>query len=704
MSDLTPVIDAACQSAPSLDRQTIKRLVYNAAPQPQQRRKLLSHLSAVEAFTSGANDVPPPVARLLRSLADAGAPVRPPGCADCGAVVELVYKRASGRVCRSCGTKSYRAVCSTCGRERRIGARNGDGSATCDSCQVMRRTETCVSCGRHRTVVSRLDSGGALCQACYRRPERECDACGLVRPIKSKKTGQSLCDTCYRAPSGRCSRCGQQQPLSVRGIEGVGAVCINCWRPSEQECSDCGRVRPCKISKNDGKPYCGRCAPRRHVACTRCGRERPVQAHTDIGPVCNSCYDHVAAGLCRGCGASTRIYANGRCHRCVLERELETSLPLEKLAPVRSALLTGRSPQAALRWLTNSSGGALLRRIGGGEIELSHEALDDLGLDKRHADYVRQLLVATEVLPDRGEVAERLALWLDGFVKDLPAPHARIIKPFGEWHILRGVRRQDQRGRLTDSGAKWARQRVRCAASLLAWVDAKGTDLATLSQLDLDEWLAEGPTTRYSVRSFLRWAADRGQAPKLSVPLRQTLSGAEHAEDTERWALVETLLNDDDVSLDLRVAGLLVLLYGQHLSRIVRIRLEHVEPGPPTTVALGSTPLQLIEPLDDLLLQLAAQPVGHLAPAVTSPWLYPGGHAGQHITAEQLRKRLEAETGIRARATRNTAMLHLAREIPVPVLADLLGLHFNTAVEWVQLARGDWSTYVANRSTTEYSR
>ena len=48
------------------------------------------------------------------------------------------------------------------------------------------------------------------------------------------------------------------------------------------------------------------------------------------------------------------------------------------------------------------------------------------------------------------------------------------------------------------------------------------------------------------------------------------------------------------------------------------------------------------------------------------------------------------------RPTRQAALLQLAAELPAPVLADLLGLHANTAVEWVRAARGDWSVYAAS--------
>ena len=40
-------------------------------------------------------------------------------------------------------------------------------------------------------------------------------------------------------------------------------------------------------------------------------------------------------------------------------------------------------------------------------------------------------------------------------------------------------------------------------------------------------------------------------------------------------------------------------------------------------------------------------------------------------------------------------MNHLAARLPAAFLADLLGLHHNTAVRWVRGAGADWSTYAA---------
>jgi len=42
----------------------------------------------------------------------------------------------------------------------------------------------------------------------------------------------------------------------------------------------------------------------------------------------------------------------------------------------------------------------------------------------------------------------------------------------------------------------------------------------------------------------------------------------------------------------------------------------------------------------------------------------------------------------------------LAGDLPVPVLADVLGLSIATAEKWSTLAKRDWAAYVAERVTT----
>ncbi|MFC5804275.1 hypothetical protein [Streptomyces formicae] len=54
--------------------------------------------------------------------------------------------------------------------------------------------------------------------------------------------------------------------------------------------------------------------------------------------------------------------------------------------------------------------------------------------------------------------------------------------------------------------------------------------------------------------------------------------------------------------------------------------------------------------------------------------------------------------GIRVIAARNSALCSLADDLPAPVIAELLGLHINTAVRWGKLVKRDWTSYLAARA------
>ena len=77
-------------------------------------------------------------------------------------------------------------------------------------------------------------------------------------------------------------------------------------------------------------------------------------------------------------------------------------------------------------------------------------------------------------------------------------------------------------------------------------------------------------------------------------------------------------------------------------------------------------------------------------------WLFPGGLPGKHLVTENLRSQLLAR-GIPPGSTRNAALFQLAAAMPIPVLADVLGLSTNTAARWATLVGRDWNTYIALR-------
>jgi len=53
--------------------------------------------------------------------------------------------------------------------------------------------------------------------------------------------------------------------------------------------------------------------------------------------------------------------------------------------------------------------------------------------------------------------------------------------------------------------------------------------------------------------------------------------------------------------------------------------------------------------------------------------------------------------GIHARRHRNAVLLQLAAELPIPVVADLLGVHISTASNWADHSGSNWRHYAAQR-------
>jgi hypothetical protein len=58
------------------------------------------------------------------------------------------------------------------------------------------------------------------------------------------------------------------------------------------------------------------------------------------------------------------------------------------------------------------------------------------------------------------------------------------------------------------------------------------------------------------------------------------------------------------------------------------------------------------------------------------------------------------QNGIEPRQARNSALAAWACDLPPAVLASLLGVHIQTAVNWASHISRDWTTYIAERVST----
>jgi len=646
---LAMLVACVVAAVPGIDEPTAETAVLAAAKSPNWRTMLLRDLEGHPGWaTSGDSDLTNPAQRLVRFLHAAGASVTLPRCAQCARTVPLPRTPPSGgRLCATCG--SYRDA------------------------------KPCSKCGHQRPVVTRTESGGALCQRCYRRdaaPKAPCIRCGRVTWADRRTPEGPLCGSCSPRRQVRCHLCGtDDQNYRVGLLDGpVCSVCYLALRRAPTPCPSCHATKVLAFHDSRGQRICAACVGRPSpFACQQCGRE-----------------DHYHGRRCAVCVVTERAT------RLVSDPDGNVH---PRLRPVLDALLAAADPKTPLEWIRRRSAGPkTLHDMALSKIAISHEALD--GLPPSHAvEYLRDLLVATGVLPAREPYLEGLTAWVDRFLTSRPAEQVRVLRPYTTWYVLRRTRAKTARSGDNANTTRGAREAVRQAAALMDWLHQHDKQLPALSQSDLDAWLDTSTSTRHRhLLSFLTWARARHLIGDVRIPKQIRSEPANAMADDQRWQTVHRLLHDDDLGVDLRVAALFILLYGQRASDVVTLTTDRVHNTDSTvTVRFGDDEVRLPSPLDNLV-QALQHHRGHAAYASDSgSWLFPGGRPGRHITAEVLRCRLRQAGIPTIREARNAALMHLAAEVPAALLAGLIGISPRTAVAWATLAKQDWTTYTAAR-------
>ena len=239
---------------------------------------------------------------------------------------------------------------------------------------------------------------------------------------------------------------------------------------------------------------------------------------------------------------------------------------------------------------------------------------------------------------------------------------------------------------------------VKTAVHLIGWLREHGTCLATCRQAQLDQWAAAQTWRLGHARSFLVWAVRNRHAPKVTLAARPREHLGRTIETDHWWMLVRRLLHDDTLDPADRVAGLLILLFAQPLARIARLTVDQiVDHDGHVSLLLGTSPVQLPPPVDELVLTLRQRRHGYAVVGRTDehPWLFPGGRPGQPLSSNQMLRRMTA-LGVRARPARNTVLMELAAELPAVVLSRLLAIAPSTATRWTGYAGAPAAEYAAD--------
>lgn len=694
-----------------------------------------------DALTEPSPHSPRPVIRLLQHLATTGhgEAVTQLACARCHRTGRNLHRDSpEGRCCEWCFARTELRPCARCGRDGHIVTHREEGPI-CRRCYGRDPLvlEECAGCGHNRKPVYRREDGTCLCRTCAPRPEHECVRCGKLRPAQALTDDGPVCAVCYESPPRLCDLCQQIKPISIRRTEGQPAICRDCYRGPIQTCVVCGRLRH-GFQRRGGEFHCSSCRPSRSLPCADCGEVKTVQANWPVGALCDTCHKRrkrhpapcgqcgtlrtlVGRGddgknicgpcsgtdidyACRRCGYPGDIYADGFCARCVAQdrvRDLlsdEDGIVRPQLQPLADQLGAAREPWSVLSWTRRSDAARLLAGLATQHRELTHELLDDLPQEPR-TFYIRELLVAAGVLPKRQEDFARLRLWIRDTLTDLPSHHARVIRPFAEWGVLRVARRRADKGDYTPNAAYVDRTHIRAAIKFMNWLDDNSIPLADLSQEVFDLWVTSNSTQVPGTSAFIRWAVARRVTGKLTVPSKRYGLPSRFLPSEELNEQLRRCLNDDSLPLEARIIGSLTSLYALPTTRIVRLTTDrfHRE-SDDAYLTIDRHPVLLPPRLAALIEKQIASPSCRTSvlqqPHNGAPgFLFPGRPPSRPRNADTVNDYMRKH-GLPGLSARNTAMMEAITDLPPIIVSDLFGMHPNTAYAWAQYAQNSWAEYL----------
>lgn len=193
----------------------------------------------------------------------------------------------------------------------------------------------------------------------------------------------------------------------------------------------------------------------------------------------------------------------------------------------------------------------------------------------------------------------------------------------------------------------------------------------------------------------------RASVHNVDVPTRPIGRPAHFLDDDEHTRLLRRCLTDTDLPLDVRTAGALALLFGVTIRSVLQLAARDIDHRPDGTyLPLGTKPALPPPGLADLVAELATAPRGRSATwkgGAHTQLLFPGRHPGKPARPYSFTSKLNKH-GIKLPEARNRARRSLAETLPAPVIADLFGMHIETAVRWTHLTQRDWTHYIAERA------
>jgi hypothetical protein len=449
-------------------------------------------------------------------------------------------------------------------------------------------------------------------------------------------------------------------------------------------------------------PLCSTCrssAIRRRGPCASCGRQRLLPGQGAAGHLCCSCAGIDQDFTCGRCGTEWAL-RRGLCEWCVLGDTLDGLLEGDvDLSALRERLLSSARPDHLIIWLYRSPAAELLAGLAAGTIALTHQGLDGVA-HRRAAEHLRGLLVAVGLLPERDERLARFDRWVCEHLAEhaATAEDLKVLSAFATWGLRRHLVTRSEQAPVRDAQLTNATQKLRVAAGLLVWLRQRGHELEGCTQADLDEWFATPPMTHVHASPFLRWAIANRRCPRLRMPARKH-GVAAVLDHGQRLDILARLLDPSTGRLEHRVGAMVAVLLGQPFTRIAALGIADVViDGDDVGIRLGQGITPIPPPFAGLVVELLGRrPNLNTATNPTSPWLFPGRTAGNHLRPDILRTRA-MQMGIDLLGARSGALRQLVLDCPPAVVADMLGYSYQAIDRHARRAGSPWSSYAALRA------
>lgn len=497
---------------------------------------------------------------------------------------------------------------------------------------------------------------------------------------------------------------------SDQGLNSQGFVRGRPRTIGSKECDRCHQpVARFRIVWRPEGRICGICfhnAMRTYGDCPECGTHRLLPGRSPIWgeqPVCVGCARIDDDFHCHRCGVEGEFYRKKTCARCALTDDLRGVLGLTEdgaeaekapLSVLLNALINSDRPESIITWMRPEEVKDLLRRIGTGELALTHAAFDAERECKR-TEHIRSLLVHHELLPDRDHYLALFTRWLE--VKLDAIDHSEIRRPvetFARWHHLRRIRTISATGKSTRGPVHSSKQEITETIKFLTWLAQEhGRTVATCLQADVDEWISSGPTTRTLIRTFFVWAVKTKTASSIVIGFREAKTDRMLSQEQRLIWLRECLTEQVD-TLPYRIAASLLLLYAQPIVKIAQLRTTDIVLTPmELRINLGATdPSPIPEPFANLLREYLQHRTNLRTSGAQSLWLFPGYRPGRHIHPGTMMDRLR-DLGINLLSSRNRALRSLVQQMPAAIVAEMLGYSYQVTERHAARTSAAWSRY-----------